>query len=82
MVVTVGIVFFLLLITNSGISLAYSSSTGYELIYQSRESEVFELSYIMVSDYPYNIEYHWEDPDTLYHYLYNLVILNISKLDI
>ena len=73
-----GIIFFLLLITNGGFSLAYHTSTGYERIYQSRESEAFELSYIMVSDYPYNIEYHWEDPDTLYHYLSNLVMEEIT----
>lgn len=75
---TVGIVFFLLLITNGGISLAYSSSTGYELIYQSRESESFEVRHITVADSPYQTEYHCMDPDALHNYLSNLILEEIT----
>ena len=75
---TVGIVFFLLLITNGGISLAYSSSTGYELIYQSRESESFELRHITVADSPYRTEYHCIDADALHSYLSDLTLEEIT----
>ena len=75
---TVGIVFFLLLITNGGISLAYSSSTGYEWIYQSRGSESFELRHITVADSPYQTEYHCMDPDALHNYLSNLILEEIT----
>lgn len=75
---TVGVIFFFLTATNGCISLAYSTNTGSELIYQSRDPELFTLNHITVADSPYQTIYKCADQDALHHYLSNLVMEEIT----
>ena len=74
----VGLLFFLLILTTGHISLAYSSHTGAELIYQQRESNLYQLNHIAVSDDPYHTIQKCTNEEALHQYLWNLTMEELT----
>lgn len=74
----VGLTFFVLCMSCGYVALAYGGGTGAEIIYQSRETELYTLRNITKSDDAYNIIYKCVDDEALHEYLANLSLENLT----
>lgn len=74
----VGLVFFALCMSCGYVALAYSPSTGAEVIYQSRDLSAFHLRHIELADDPYNTPWLCPDQEAFHSYMASLELYQLT----